>query len=347
MKKLLPFLLLLVALVAVLFYLMRNESNSSMDGNLVDFSISDTASVDRIFISDNQGFKVNLVRSDSGWVANDIYLAKDDGIDVMLETFKMVYIKSPVPKSTQETVLRVMASTGKRVEIFTGGSKPEKIWHVGHPTQDHFGTYMILEIPGKGRSKEPFITSMQGFAGHLNSRFFADVRDWQRSEVFRYPPKDIRTVRIEYPQQPNLGFELRSDGENTFELEALGGMNILSYDTIAAKDLLVNFQKVNFEMHAKGVSQAMADSISQTPPLYTISVTDKDGGKKEVKVFYKLAQDDDRIGDDDMDGIMRDVDRLLALLPTGDWVIVQSFDFDRIGVDIRYFMPHFEAMDMP
>lgn len=338
MKKLLPFLALLGILVALLLYLNKEDRNSSMDDELVDFSIADTSKVDRIFIADNRGFQADLVRQDSGWVVNGKYLVTQDGINVLLKTFKLVYIKSPVPKSAQENTLRVMSSTSKRVEIFTGDDEPEKVWHVGHPTQDHFGTYMVLETSA-GRGKEPFITSMQGFAGHLASRFFADERDWRRTEIFRYAPGDIRSVNVDLPRQPDRGFELRSDGENRFELSALDGREIGAFDTLAAKDLLINFRRVNYEMYAKGVDQAMADSIGSTTPLMQMKVTDKNGRSNAIDVFYKLAKPE--LPDDQMADLLEDVDRMLVRLNNGDMVIAQRFNLDRVTVDLAYFRPEF------
>jgi len=238
-----------------------------------------------------------------------------------------------------------MSSTSKRVEIFTGGDEPEKIWHVGHSTPDHFGTYMLLETPEKGRSNEPFILSMQGFTGHLYSRFFADDRDWRRSEIFRYRARDIRRVRMEFPQEPERGFELSFDGDKLFELNSLIGLEIQSFDTVAAKDLLVNLQKVNYEMHAKGVDLAMADSLKSTRPLTNIEVEDKDGKLNKVAIYYKLAAESEL--DEHGDPLLNDIDRLLALLPNDDLVIVQSFDFDRVGVDLSFFKADLSAESTP
>lgn len=337
MKKVLPFLLVLIVLAAAFYFLSNEDRNSSDQVAQTDFAVEDTASIDRIFIADNKGFKADLIRSDSGWVVNGKYLAKQDGINVLLKTFKLAFIKSPVPMSAQETAIRVMSSTSKRVEIFTGGDEPEKIWHVGHSTPDHFGTYMLLETPEKGRSKEPFILSMQGFTGHLYSRFFTDDRDWRRSDIFRYRAREIRRVRMEFPQEPERGFELSFDGDKHFNLNSLIDLKIQSFDTVSAKDLLVNLQKVNYEMHAKGVDLAMADSIKTTTPLTKIEVEDKDGKLNKVAIYYKLASGNEL--DAHGDTLLNDIDRMLALLPGDELVVVQSFDFDRVGVDLSFFKP--------
>ncbi len=345
MKKVIPLLALLFGLLIAYYFLSKKDTGSSLNASLTEFAVADTAAIDRIFIADNRGNKVDLVRTDSGWIANNKYTAKKDAIDVLLKTFKLAYIKSPVPKSAQETVLRVMSSTSKRVEIFQGGDSPVKVWHVGHATPDHFGTYMILETPDEGRSNEPFILSIQGFAGHLYSRFFADDRDWRRSEIFSYDPLDIARVRMEFPQEPERGFELKYDGDRTFELYSLIGLSISGYDTIAAKDLLVNLRKVNYEMHAKGLDAAKTDSIKSTTPLGIIEVEDKTGSKNTIKVFYKLAQPDEL--DEEGKPLLNDIERKLVQLPSGEFVIVQSFDFDRIAVDISFFKPDLSGAELP
>ncbi len=60
-----------------------------------------------------------------------------------------------------------MGASAKKVEIYEGGDVPSKIWIVGHGTKDHFGTYMLLEKPGEGRSNSALHLRHGRLHGHL------------------------------------------------------------------------------------------------------------------------------------------------------------------------------------
>src|SRR5690606_24592259 len=170
-------LMVLVLLGALAWILHRRSTGSTLSGPLSDFAIADTARVDRIFISDQKGVSIDLRRTPEGWRLNDRYFAKQHNVDLLLRAFKRIEVRSPVPKSTEPAVLRAMSAGSRRVEIYQGDDEPEKVWIVGHGTKDHFGTYMLLEIPGEGRSNVPFITGMTGFTGILGPRFHTAIDD--------------------------------------------------------------------------------------------------------------------------------------------------------------------------
>ena len=138
-----------------------------------------------------------------GWTVNGLP-ANPHPVELLLKTFLRVEVRSPVAKSAEANVLRIMAATARKVEIYTGGDEPEKIWYVGHATPDHFGTYMLLEIPGKGRSSVPFVMGMSGFSGFLTTRFHAKIDEWRSSVVFKYPDlRRIASVTVEHPAAPS------------------------------------------------------------------------------------------------------------------------------------------------
>ncbi|MBP9176237.1 MAG: hypothetical protein KBF67_01950, partial [Flavobacteriales bacterium] len=150
-RRILLFVVLLV-LGGIAWWLSSNSGPTTLDRPLSDFAVPDTSRVSRIFIADRKGATIDLKRTANGWTLNDTYKAKPADVNMLLRTFKRVEVKSPVPKSAEATALRVMGASAKKVEIYEGGDVPSKIWIVGHGTQDHFGTYMLLEKPGEGRS---------------------------------------------------------------------------------------------------------------------------------------------------------------------------------------------------
>ncbi|MFN3875293.1 MAG: hypothetical protein ACK4L7_05220, partial [Flavobacteriales bacterium] len=204
-------LAVLAALALAAWQLSRRASDSTLDAAFSDFAIADTARVERIFISDRQGRSIDLRRTPQGWMVNGLYPARQPEVTTALKTFLRVEVKSPVPKSAEPMVLRTMAARSTKVEIYTGGSKPEKIWIIGHATKDHFGTHMILEQPGAGRSSAPFVMGMSGFTGVLNTRFPTDADNWRSPAIFRYPDlHDLAAVEVRHPARPAASYRIEN-----------------------------------------------------------------------------------------------------------------------------------------
>ena len=162
------------------------------------FAIDDTARVTRIRIADAQGQVALLERGQHPlglWTLNGRHLARKDATDLLLKTFKRVSVRQPVQQSAKEGVLRMMASSGKRVDIhLDGADTPAKTWFIGTPTQSHTGTHMLLELPGEGRSDTPYITHMEGFTGFLSTRFFTSEEEWRYTGIYESRPGEILSV---------------------------------------------------------------------------------------------------------------------------------------------------------
>lgn len=328
MKKRTLLLLALVLLAVLAWWLARRDTGSTLAGPLTDFAIKDTAAVDRIFIADNSGATIDLERVGDHWTVNGEQKAKQSSVDLLLKTFLRIEVRSPVPESAMDNVLKVMGSSARKVEIYTGGSEPEKIWYVGHGTPDHFGTYMLLELPGKGRSDEPFIMGMTAFSGVLNTRFHLVAEDWRSSEVFVYPDLTrIARVEVRHPVAPGSGFTVERLPDGELRLLDEDGLAV-PFDTATVKDLMLQFKGLYFEAVETRITAQVRDSVLASVPYHTVAVVDVEGRRNAV-TFFLRPEFPDGIGT-----VPRlkeaDVDRMYALLEDSTLVIVQRLGFDRI-----------------
>jgi hypothetical protein len=327
-KLLLPLLLLVLGLTA--WWLWKNNTGTTLAGPLSDFAVTDTAAVDRIFIADKQGRTADLRRAtltggEAGWTVNGLP-AKSFQVQLLLKTFRLVEIRGPVPKSAEENVLRVMAGTARKVEIYQGGDAPAKIWWVGQGTMDHYGTYMVLEVPGTGRSNVPFAIGMAGFNGVLNTRFSTDLDAWRSSAVTRY--LDLNTVtrlQVEHPADPDQGFVLLNQ-QGRLELQDLAGL-ALPMDTSLARDAMRALRTGNFEGFERSLTQAKADSIRASLPMHVLTVT-SDRGVQRLPFWKKAPFPGQR--DMELRLLTEDRDRMYTVVDDTSLVIVQRFWWDRI-----------------
>ncbi len=325
-------LLLAVAVLAGLaIWLNRADRGTSLDAPLSDFTIADTARVDRIFITDVAGRSIDLRRAGGQWTLNGAYEARNSDITLLLTTFRRIEVKSPVSKKAQGTALRFMGAVAKRVEIYTGGDKPEKVWIVGHATKDNLGTYMVLELPEKGRSSAPFVMKMAGFTGILNTRFHTDIDQWRRPVIWDYQdPYDLARVEVDLPKGPGTSFRVEQAADRTVQLLDAKDRP-MAMDTSRVKLYLRSFKDLNYEVIERRMDKASRDSLLAVVPDHVVRTRDRGGRQKEVRFWYMP--------------FTGEVDSTLAFRPTNDPNRMYAFVDDSLVVVIQ--RPMYDALLEP
>lgn len=283
------FLIGAIAVVAlVLLFFNRSEGDMARKP-LANFAIEDTAAIDRIFIVDTDQNSILLRRDPNSryWDLNDTLKARWDAVELVLKTFKRIKVKAPVPAEARENVIRLLAGSGKKVEIYQGGDRPTKTYIVGNATQDHTGTYMLLETAEDGRSTEPFIVHMEGFTGFLTTRFFTDVNEWRYTGIFDYPNLEFSKVEAIHHFNPMNSFSVEYKGGNDLTLFDANNAPAPVFDTLAVKDFLILFKKAHIETYNSHLSPPQEDSLRATSPTYTFRVTGNDGEVRELSLYRK------------------------------------------------------------
>jgi len=344
MKKNLLLIALLAAVIVVAYLVLRKDRDSSLTDRLdTDFSVEDTAAINKIIITEMNGKIAVLDRPIRGgrWKLNNKYDARKDATDLIMYTLHEMRIRGPVANAARENVLRVMASAGKRVEIFQGGDKPIKTIYIGHTTQDHTGTYMLLETPDGGRSDIPYVMHIEGFTGFLSSRFFADELEWRYTGIFDYPELDYKSFRYIVPTLLDQSFEISYTGGNNIRMR--GGFNgqsftqeISTFDTVKVKDLLVRLKKVHIESYNTMLKPAAQDSIRQVIPFVQMSVVDKNDVETSLNLYQKRAV---KTHYDDQGQLNPfDLEYYWARTMQDEFALAQRFVFDPLTYPLGYYL---------
>lgn len=329
----------IVAALAVWAYFLASQDNSGSklsDEALSDFAIEDTASIDKLILTDTEGNKgVTLIRHGVEWSDINGECVQQHLVHTILMTIKRVMVKGPVPKNSIETVNKNLTTHHKKVEIYQNG-KLAKTWYVGQPTPDQYGTYMLLKDPEKGKSPEPFIMYLPNMHGNLESRFITNPLEFECTEVFKYDPLKIKTVDVKRPDSTQYSFKITALDKNQFSMSS-NGKNIDVFDTVLVRSYLVGFKKIHFEQHNYLINKKSEDSLKATTPWYEIEVTDKQNEKRKISCYRKRMT----YVRYDYDGnlIEWDRDRLWVVIPDGRLVVGQYYTFDKILKDLRFFVP--------
>lgn len=340
MKKNRRIIIITIILALVAVFLIFNRSKSTLNKEYSDFAINDTSVVSRIFMADKSGHSVDLIRSDSGiWKANSEYSVRADAMQIFLKTILNVDVVEPVSKSSRNTIIKRIAASGVKVEIYQKKyridffglfrlfphEKLAKVYYVGSNTPDNMGTYMIME-----GSDVPFITYLPGFRGFIAVRYSPRIEDWREHTVFAVPISAIESVKVEFNEVPGFSFEVKKSGERSFSLSSLAtGQIIPDYDTTRVLELLSSFSDLRFEAVVTGFSKEKNDSILNSPSFHIITVVDKFGKIHKVRTFHRKNPG----GETDENGgfVPFDRDRMYAVMDDSkELVLIQFFVFDPV-----------------
>lgn len=333
MKKQIILLILSGALLTFLiikFVSLKNqESNSTHNEQMSDFAIDDTTLITKIIISNPDGDKATLEKiGHEKWQLNGKYLARIDAMHIIFKTAKLVSVKNEVPNAAVKNVLKTLAVTYKKVDYYNGNTLL-KTWYVGSPTRDHYGTYMLLEKPGHGKSIVPYVMEIKGFFGNLSSRFFTDEKEWRDKMIYKLQPEEIASIDFTNNENPEYSFKIEVQGKNKFALFDGKNQPVNGFDTVNVRSYLLNFRKIAFETFNRGILKpAQEDSLKKSIPFTIISVTNTEGETTAIKAYRKAPTNQQK----NLDGekYQFDVERLYAVIPSGEIVIMQYGTFDKI-----------------
>jgi hypothetical protein len=328
-------LFILLGLIALYFYYSKNSSFSSEVLN--DFAIEDTASITKMFLADNDGNYSSLERMDDGtWMVNGKYPAKPQNIYLLLRGIRNFEVKSTVPKEAIPAIIKQIASKPIKLEVYQGKEKASKIYYFGFATQDHFGNYALLEIPGKGKSSEPYIIKEKGFHGFIRPRLITREDEWRSTEIYLYPNLELKKIAIDYPAYPEKSFVIDWKGKNNISLYDHNNRAYDRFDTLGIKNYMLMYKELYTESYNNRLNEAQRDSVlNQTEPIAIISVTDNNDQVNTVNLYAK-GFIDPFLRNEENNNI--DPERYYLLTNENELSIAQRLQWDPLLVPINNFI---------
>ena len=336
MKKIRVNILLAVLFIAAACYFLFRDNFSTVRQEDRNFAVEDTAAVTRIFLADRNNHSVTLDRKGPNqWMLNGQYRTRQQGISLILDCLKKIRVQSRVPKNSFNTVVKELATTGIKMEVYLRNEdKPFKVYFIGGSTQDVLGTYMMLE-----NSTVPFVTEVPGFNGYLTPRFSPVPRDWMITEMFNLEPEEIKSVTVEYNNQPEKSFTIERSGRGYRVSSPVTHRQAGEPDTLHIAGYLKGFRELNFETWDHFFDEKQTDSLRLCTPVTVLTVTDT-GGKTTTVPFYLKPVTASSLAQTDSSGkpLQYDIDRMYAFIKGGqDLVTVQYYVFNRIFADLSDF----------
>ena len=340
---------LLVALIlaVVAGFVICNKSNTTLDKGLRGFSVSDTASITKIFLSDKADNSILLDRQKSGkWLLNNDFNAHTENVNTFLLTVSNLAVREPVAKAAHNNVLTLLSARSVKVEIYQNShriiigqykffpyEKLTKTYYIGDPTMDNNGTYALME-----GADAPVVLFMPGLRGYIASRFSTAESDWREHTIFNKKLPEIEFITVEFPDQPEESYKVINKNNKALELVRLADNKTLAaYDTLQLMAFVNAFKNIRYEALFNDMEVTRKDSITAVTPTHIITLKAVDGSIQDVKTFPRMLPEPEI---DVFDGstITFDRDRMYAYINNEkDFVLIQYFVFDKILLPLSSF----------
>ena len=319
-------------------YAIFNKKSTTIIGDLKDFAVSDTASIDKLFLVDRDGNRSLLTReSSSKWIVNGKHKARQEAINILLFTIKSLEVRSPVGKNLYNNTMKLMASRSTKIEIYQKGNLV-KTYYVGHPTMDNLGTFMYIE-----KSTVPYIMHIPGFNGFLSTRYLAKESEWRERFVFHIDPRTITKIEILNTTKQDGSFIIQRNADSTYNVNYRMDRNLkASYDIVKLRKYLEVFSNTNFERIDNSIKKEQADSILKTNPFAVVAVTNDRNYTKTIRLYRKPVTASSRNQIDEKTGkpLPFDLDRFYTRIDgSEEWFICQYFHFDRVMIAPEVLAP--------
>ena len=333
MKKIIILVLGIFTLVVLGWYtksLLRSDSTS--DSQFIEFAIDDTASIDKIIITDPFSNRMELVKKGNSWTDGKGGYISQPNVHFILEAFSKISFKGYLPQKAQEKFTELMATSHTKVEIFQNGEWT-KTWYIGPAAQDHLGQIMLLETLEQGKSAYPVMMSIKGMYGIIEPRFFADPRKWICTNIFSLDIAKIARVDVSYPKEPNRSFSI-SQRKMNFTVTQ-NGEKLSEVDTANIFRYLQGYRKVHFELANYELNKKQCDSLKKTTPFCELTVKETSGKSTKLRMFRIASTSLQR--NEFGETVDMDMNKFWCQLPNGDLVKCQYFTFNPLILGHVFF----------
>lgn len=325
MQRIIIYLLVLIMLGAGVYFLVFRDKGNAFGDTEAAFNIKDTSDVGKIFLARTNGETITATRTDSGWVINNgQYEARESMLKSLMRTLKLQQPSYPVPEYMHNSVVKSMAGSSVKVELYNRKGEHITTFYVGSEALNFKGTFMIQE-----HAKTAYIVQIPGFNGYLTPVYSTDIDDWRDRTVIDLPADDIVSVSVKYMGEPLNSFTINQDsGKVAVTVEpGIAGSNPLNERR--AKVYLKYFTEIYCEGFLNGMV-GLDSTIASMPKFCTMDIVGKNNFHQYIEMFRApLSKRSKNLATAKEGGY--DIDRFYGVMNGGkDTALLQANTFEKL-----------------
>ncbi|MBS1588633.1 MAG: DUF4340 domain-containing protein [Bacteroidetes bacterium] len=314
------YLVLLGVLGFGVYYFVFSDQDA-FNKNEAAFTIKDTSNVGKIFLSNNEGENITLQRTDSGWYLNEKYKARVSTVNNLLSTMKQQQPLYPVPENAHNSVVKALAGSGVKVEIYNRKGNKTNTFYVGGGAYDFSGTYMLQE-----GAKHPYVVQIPNFRGFLTPVYSVLFDDWRDRSVMNLQPNEVKSFSIHYVDAPKHSFTIQNGTKLEVQTDSIPATGVLNERRVHS--YLKFFADVYAEGYLNGI-QGIDSTIASVPKFCTMDITAKNGWNQHIEIFKMPLNKRSKNLSTAKEGEY-DIDRFYGIINHNkDTVLLQAFTFDK------------------
>lgn len=273
---------LLVGVFAAWYYLRPNRPLA--EEAFKKFATEEIDEVTRIDLKDRFGNQTSLSKIADEWIVNDQFNINKVGLNDLLFALENMQVAYPVPVNGVEPVITQMIGSSTKVSLYKKNkSTPFKVFHVGGPTYQQDGTYMLMEVDGQTAEK-PYVVNLPGFRGYITYRFNPQIDFWVSNEWLSVLPEEIASFSIDYSGElANESYRLINEVDG-FSLETNAKKEHIG-DHPAAEYFYAKFTDLHFEFFEDSIPGW--DTIQEMYHYLDLQVDLKNGEQEKLSIYKK------------------------------------------------------------
>jgi hypothetical protein len=321
MQKTILYLLLLAILGTGVYFFVFKDKETIFGDTEASFRLRDTSEVGEIFLARNNGDEITLTRTDTAWILNKKYKARISNVNNLLGTLSMQQALYPVPENLHNGVIKSLAGSAVKVELYNRKGKKINTFYVGNEAFNYKGTYMLQE-----GAKTAYVVQIPGFNGYLTPYYSTDFDDWRDRSVINLKHDEVKSFTINYTQEPGNSFSITQDANGLSV--ATDSTNNSSLNKRRADAYLRFFTDIYCEGYLNGIP-GIDSTIASVPKFCEMNVVAKNGWHQHIDI-YKMPINKRSKNLNTADDSDYDIDRFYGVINNyKDTVLLQAYTFDK------------------
>lgn len=244
LKLIIPFAILL----SMAAYFILTQKNVTFNKNETSFIIKDTASINKITIT-NSLDTVILTKTEGRWIVNNRYNINALMLSLCLKVLSEVEIQSAFSGEMAGSISEIILKNGAKVEVSSNTKTIATVWYF--PDIARKMVYAMADGTNK-----PFVVAIPSYNGNFAGVFYSHHRAWRNENITTFNLKNINIVHVtDYIKKENsFDLNITQNGNaflNTANNEALPvnqkalQMYLLGFTSLQATNYLYNSETID------------------------------------------------------------------------------------------------------